>query len=436
MKQKLRGLAIQAFLSDPVRRAREQLGEAGRKLRGQTPAVDFWFQVDDPHSYLLAQAVARIADAYPGISWRLHTVPPPAADVVGDATLAPRWALRDAAELALHWDVDFPAAAREPDPGAVQRANQVMVVDRPFAEQLEAALAVAGALWKRDRPALDAAMGRFHHEASGVVAPTTQRNYARLRDAGHYRPAVLSYGGEHFWGLDRLPFLEDRLRRDADRPDAPPALRARPEAERPPQSLGDGPLALELFFSFRSPYSYLAVDRTAALAEQYGLPLVLRPLLPMTMRGVEAPRAKTLYIVQDAKREADRLGIPFGRICDPLGPGIERCLATFQAADRAGAGLALTRSLMQGIWSEAADATSYVDMRRIVERAGLAWEQVAEPGDGWREMVRSNGEELGRAGLWGVPSFRVGSFSIWGQDRIPMLADRLRRHRAAAGAAA
>jgi 2-hydroxychromene-2-carboxylate isomerase len=143
-----------------------------------------------------------------------------------------------------------------------------------------------------------------------------------------------------------------------------------------------------------------------------------------------------MYIVQDAKREADRLGIPFGRICDPLGPGIERCLATFHAADRAGRGLELARSLFQGIWSEALDATSYVDMRKMVERAGIEWSQVAEPGDGWRTMVRDNGEELGRAGLWGVPSYRVGSWSAWGQDRIPMLADRLRRHRAAGGAAA
>jgi len=31
-------------------------------------------------------------------------------------------------------------------------------------------------------------------------------------------------------------------------------------------------------------------------------------------------------------------------------------------------------------------------------------------------------------GLWGVPSFKVGDFVGWGQDRLPLLADRLRRH--------
>jgi 2-hydroxychromene-2-carboxylate isomerase len=30
--------------------------------------------------------------------------------------------------------------------------------------------------------------------------------------------------------------------------------------------------------------------------------------------------------------------------------------------------------------------------------------------------------------LWGVPSFRVGDFVAWGQDRLTLLEDRLRRH--------
>jgi hypothetical protein len=34
-------------------------------------------------------------------------------------------------------------------------------------------------------------------------------------------------------------------------------------------------------------------------------------------------------------------------------------------------------------------------------------------------------------GLWGVPSFRVGDLALWGQDRLDILADRLRRHVAA-----
>jgi len=433
VKQQLRGLAIQAFLSDPVRRAREGIDRATRKVRGAEPHADFYFQVDDPHSYLLAQAVARLAALHPRLTWRLHVVPAPAADVTPEPVLAARWALNDAADLAGHWDVDFPAGAREPDPAAVLRANRILVVDRPFAEQLDAALVVAEALWRRDRAALDAAAGRFGSEASGNVAPATQLAYSRLREAGHYRGATIHHGGEWYWGLDRLPYLEDRLRRDHDAVDAPPVLAVRDADQRPPESLGDGPLALEMFFSFRSPYSYLALARTDELGTGDDLPLRLRPVLPMVSRGMALPRSKKLYIVQDAKREADRLGVPFGRICDPLGPGIEHCLAAFSAAARAGLELELARSAMRGIWSEALDVASYTDMRRIAERAGVEWSEVnaAMGSDQWREMARGNAEELRRAGLWGVPSFRAGGYTAWGQDRIPMVADRLRRHRAA-----
>jgi hypothetical protein len=35
-----------------------------------------------------------------------------------------------------------------------------------------------------------------------------------------------------------------------------------------------------------------------------------------------------------------------------------------------------------------------------------------------------------------VPSFRAGNFVAWGQDRLPLLADRLRRHALAPAVAA
>ena len=46
--------------------------------------------------------------------------------------------------------------------------------------------------------------------------------------------------------------------------------------------------------------------------------------------------------------------------------------------------------------------------------------------------AHENATDLDGAGMWGVPSFRVGEFVAWGQDRLPLLADRLRRHALAA----
>jgi 2-hydroxychromene-2-carboxylate isomerase len=94
---------------------------------------------------------------------------------------------------------------------------------------------------------------------------------------------------------------------------------------------------------------------------------------------------------------------------------------------------------MQGIWAEAKDVADYVDLRAIVERAGLDWDEARaalapEPDGAWRAWAANNAEDLGTLGLWGVPSFRVGDVVLWGQDRIDALADRLRRHAAAKAA--
>ena len=42
--------------------------------------------------------------------------------------------------------------------------------------------------------------------------------------------------------------------------------------------------------------------------------------------------------------------------------------------------------------------------------------------------AQANAAELAVYHLWGVPSLRCGDFVAWGQDRLPLLADRLRRH--------
>jgi 2-hydroxychromene-2-carboxylate isomerase len=211
---------------------------------------------------------------------------------------------------------------------------------------------------------------------------------------------------------------------------APPVVAPRPEAERGPLALSDKPLTCELWFSFRSPYSYLALERIEDLLAPHGVPLVLKPVAPMVTRGLPVPTVKRTYIVHDAKREADRLGIPFGEMCDPLGPGIDNCLAIAHWAAQRGQAMAFARSAMRGIWAEARDVAEYVDLRHIVERAGLPWNEArAALGDTEAlKAAQANAAELAVYSLWGVPSLRCGEFIAWGQDRLPLLADRLRRH--------
>ena len=43
-------------------------------------------------------------------------------------------------------------------------------------------------------------------------------------------------------------------------------------------------LAADLYFSFRSPYSYLAIGRYRAMADEYDLDIALRIVWPIAVR--------------------------------------------------------------------------------------------------------------------------------------------------------
>ncbi|KAB2881779.1 MAG: hypothetical protein F9K40_23840, partial [Kofleriaceae bacterium] len=221
---RLKGVAIDAFLgTDGLRHAAAELR---RKVTGKGRAIDFYFDLADPWSYLAAQAAQRLAVAYP-VDLRFHFVSPPASDVDPAPALRLKHALRDAAELAQFYDVDFPGK-KELDPGALRRGGQVLIRPRPDAEQLAVALEVATALWSRDDKTLTSLMGKYGNEASGSLPPHLASAYSELRKAGHYQGAMFHYGGDWYWGVDRLGYLEARLREDTGVA-AAPVLSPRPE---------------------------------------------------------------------------------------------------------------------------------------------------------------------------------------------------------------
>jgi 2-hydroxychromene-2-carboxylate isomerase len=69
----------------------------------------------------------------------------------------------------------------------------------------------------------------------------------------------------------------------------------------------------------------------------------------------------------------------------------------------------------------ATDAGLYL----VAERAGVSQTEVDAAIVDLTEglaLADRNRAALNDAGLWGVPSFRVGAFTSWGQDRLPLVA--------------
>jgi 2-hydroxychromene-2-carboxylate isomerase len=265
--------------------------------------------------------------------------------------------------------------------------------------------------------AADAAATSAHRAAADQLR-------ARL---GLYLGAMFFYAGEWYWGIDRLYHLEQRLQAlGAQKAGAPEVLFPPAVDWSTPVTVAQ-PQAIDFFVSLRSPYSAIAAPRVFALGRLAGVPVRLRYVLPMVMRGLPVPRAKRSYISLDAAREAHTRGIPFGRLNDPVGRPTERGLALMPLAEREGRGEAYLLSFMAGVWSQGVDAGSDRGLRRIAERAGLSWDpcRAALRDDGWRAVAERNSEALFALGLWGVPSFQVGDVAVWGQDRLWAVQDAL-----------
>src|SRR3546814_3987474 len=77
----------------------------------------------------------------------------------------------------------------------------------------------------------------------------------------------------------------------------------------------------------------------------------------------------------------------------------------------------------QAVWAEGLDACRDEVVRSVIERCGLDWpaaqRKLAVGVD--TAAAEANREALFAAGLWGVPSFRLASFTTWGRDRLWML---------------
>ena len=411
--KRLVGKAIATWLGptgDAARRAVRRFTDPARRL-------DLYFDIADPHSYLAAQIAKRLVAAY-GVELGFTVVTPPASDVDSHPAMREKHSVRDAQALAEFYDLDFPGK-READPGAVRDVGTSLVRERPALEQLDAALEFGAALWANDRKQITKLLGKYGAEAHGAVSPILNAAYAELRKAGHYKAGMFHFAGE-WYSIDRIAYLERALGEEKH------VVRER--TDRAPRPLSDKPLVCDMWISFRSPYSYLALEQIDPVLGD--VPLALHPVLPLVARGAQMPRTKLMYIMRDAKREADRLAIPFGEMCDPLGDGVANCIAIAYWAEQRGRLAPFVRSAMRAIWSEARDMAEYVDLRYVVERAELPWaearEQLGKPEA--TKWANGNAADLAVIGLWGVPSFRIGDFVTWGQDRIPLLVDRLRRH--------
>lgn len=426
-------IATTVITSTRTRDARRWLAERRRRRRREPHRVLYFHQVDDPYSHLAAQVLARLAERY-DVAIEPHLVGPPPDAAAPERQRLAEFARKDAADVAPTYGLAF-SRCMAPDAGLVALATRILAGAIAANRFIEAAPSVGSALWHGDRAGL-AELARENSLADSAAASAAVAAGTALREKlGHYLGGMFHYGGEWYWGVDRLAHLERRLRLlAARRPGAGDApIVARPEARNAWETVGERRLTVEFYASLRSPYTYIAMERVYALPQHYPVDLVLRPVLPMVMRGLPVPAAKRIYITLDTKREADDLGVPFGRICDPVGRPVQRGFSLYPWARERGVAAEYLLSFARGAFADGIDLAEDAGLRRIVEGVGLSWDEAVEylDGDGWQGELEENREQLFALGLWGVPSFRIvgeagqPDFCTWGQDRIWLLEQQI-----------
>ncbi len=206
-------------------------------------------------------------------------------------------------------------------------------------------------------------------------------------------------------------------------------------------------LQFDLYWSFRSPYSYLATPRLLELEREYDVRCNVRPVYPLAVRTPEFFEGRDplwfSYLMLDIAREAAFVGMPI-RWPRPDPVYMDRAMRTYPAdqphihrlthmgvaAAEMGRGLPFLTEVSRVIWSGEVDNWHEGDhLRRAAERAGLDGDALIRAtdteADRLRAVVETNQTDQRAAGHYGVPMMVFGGEPFFGQDRIDQLTWRM-----------
>lgn len=210
------------------------------------------------------------------------------------------------------------------------------------------------------------------------------------------------------------------------------------------------PLTIDVFWSMRSPYCYLALDRLLELRRLWSVEIALRVVYPIAVRNPDffktAPRHYRSYHLLDAQRVADFNAIPYGRPQpDPIlqdmetneiaaeQPHIRHLTRLAAAAGEEGKGLDFQDRVMRLLWDGSTDNWNKGShLRDAIAGAGLDADALLSAVESNPEhfdaVIETNQQAQADAGHGGVPLFSFNGEPFFGQDRLEPLLWRLKQH--------
>jgi 2-hydroxychromene-2-carboxylate isomerase len=208
-------------------------------------------------------------------------------------------------------------------------------------------------------------------------------------------------------------------------------------------------LHYDLYWSFRSPYSYLVTPRLVALEKEYDVAANVRVVYPIAVRQPDfftnSDPLWFTYFLRDVFRSAEYVGLPIAWPSpDPVvmdsrtrtypreQPYIHRLTRLGQAATERGRGLAFLNEVSSMIWSGKIKNWHAGDhLARAAERAGLDLAEMdqavaAEP-ERFDATIEKSQEAQREGGHYGVPLMVFDREPFFGQDRFDQLKWRMQQ---------
>ena len=210
-------------------------------------------------------------------------------------------------------------------------------------------------------------------------------------------------------------------------------------------------MKIDLYFSYRSPYSYLILPRMLKLKEKYDIEINFKVVYPIAIRMPEWFEGKNFFTffffkMLDMRLQAKKLGIPFtsklkpdpirqnimtGKISSHQ-PYIFDICHLGQMAQMKGVGMEFAFEVSSLIFGGVENWNTDENLSEAAKKVGLDLTQLRESVNVHEEeiigQIKQNQVDQLNAGHHGVPLTVIGDKHFFGQDQFDKIMETLKEN--------
>ena len=210
-------------------------------------------------------------------------------------------------------------------------------------------------------------------------------------------------------------------------------------------------MKIDLYFSYRSPYSYLILPRMLRLKEKYDIEINFKVVYPIAIRMPEWFEGKNFFTffffkMIDMRLQAKKLGIPFtsklkpdpirqnimtGKISSHQ-PYIFDICHLGQMAQMKGVGMEFAFEVSSLIFGGVENWNTDENLSEAAKKVGLDLNQLRESVNVHEEeiigQIKQNQVDQLNAGHHGVPLTVIGDKHFFGQDQFEKIMETLKEN--------